>query len=57
MLTDYVVKYANARSAGDKGLMADIERDLEKVGMDKITLGILADEVDAGNITAVTPRD
>lgn len=55
MLTEYIVEYAKARKAGDKKLMKSIERDLEKLGMDLITLNSLADDVDNGYITGVDP--
>lgn len=55
MLTEYVVKYAEARKAGDKKLMKSIERDLERLGMDLITLNALADDVDNGYIPAPDP--
>lgn len=50
MLTDYVIEYAKARQAGDKKSMKQIESDLQKVGMDSITLNSLADDVDNGYI-------
>lgn len=48
MLTEYIVEYAKARKAGDKKSMGRIERDLQKVGMDAITLNALADDYDNG---------
>ena len=50
MLTDYVIAYAKARKEGDKQEQKRIEKDLEKVGMDSMTLNALADDVDNGYI-------
>ena len=50
MLTQYIVEYAKARKSGDKKEMARIEKDLGKVGMDALTLSMLADDVDNGYI-------
>lgn len=55
MLTEYIMEYAKARKEGDKKSMKSIERDLNKLGMDSITLNALADDVDNGYITGADP--
>lgn len=45
MLSDYIEQYAAAQKSGDKREMSRIERDLRRLGMDVMTLKVLAREV------------
>ena len=45
MLSDYIEQYADAQKRNDKKQMARIERDLQRLGMDVMTLKVLAREV------------
>lgn len=45
MLTDYILKYIDAQDYGDTKMMNKIVKDMEKLGMDKMTLDILAKEI------------
>lgn len=38
MLSEYIKSYIDAKAKGDKAKMEQIEKDLEKLGMDKMTL-------------------
>lgn len=45
MLGEYIEQYKKAMEEGDKKEMERIEKDLAKLGMDKMTLMLLAKEV------------
>lgn len=44
MLDDYIQDYIRATKENDKKSMDRIERDLRKLGMDKLTLKVLVNE-------------
>lgn len=44
MLSDYIKMYKEAMEKGDKKQMERIEKDLSQLGMDRMTLKILAKE-------------
>lgn len=45
MLSDYIDRYCAAQSKGDTKEMARIERDLQRLGMDVMTLKVLVREM------------
>lgn len=38
MLSEYIQSYIDAKAKGDKAKMEQIEKDLKKLGMDRMTL-------------------
>lgn len=44
MLEDYIRQYEEAAASGNKSIMKRIEKDLEKLGMDRATLLVLVKE-------------
>lgn len=45
MLSDYIEMYMNAKANGETDKVETIERELASLGMDKMTLGIIASEL------------
>lgn len=45
MLNDYITEYIKAKKANDTKTMTRIEKDLAKLGMDKLTLDVLVTEL------------
>lgn len=43
MLADYIEQYREAMANGDKKTMREIERELAKLGMDRMTLRMLVE--------------
>ncbi len=51
MLNDYIQSYIAARKEADKGKMEKIERDLAKLGMDKMTRTVLVKDAEKSEKT------
>ena len=45
MLSDYMEMYIDAKANGETDKVEQIERDLASLGMDKLTLSIIASEL------------
>ena len=59
MLNDYIVDYIKAEQDGDKKKMDKLEKELAKLGMDRMTLRLLVDELEKNSKIAdflLTPR-
>lgn len=57
MLNDYIQSYIAAKKEGDKKKMEQIERDLAKLGMDRMTLRAVVADTEKNQLICGFPID